>query len=99
MNVIVRARQLLPAGTAIAGAHHTSHLNSGIQAARIVEPCAGRVRANAGSRRKTTAPPLVQPESQYILSSSPAIAGAKDGCGFAANVHGLSVLRHQDACA
>ena len=35
VNVIVRARQLLPAGTAIAGAHHAS-LNPGIQAARIV---------------------------------------------------------------
>ena len=38
------------------------------------------------------------PKANTFFPAPPAIAGAKDGCGFAANVHSLGVLRmHQDA--
>src|SRR5262249_46650986 len=36
VNIIVCARQLLPAHAAIARTHHTAYLNPGIQTARIV---------------------------------------------------------------
>jgi hypothetical protein len=36
VDIVVRARQLLPARAAIAGAHHTSNLNPGVQIAWIV---------------------------------------------------------------
>src|SRR5262245_48966054 len=100
VDVVVCARQLLPASAAIAGAHHTSYLNTGIQIAGIVRSHAQV--AHVGMPGLSVEKPLLRlwysPKANTFLPALPAIVGAKDGCGFAADVDGLGVLgMHQDA--
>src|SRR5215510_4425524 len=94
VNVIVRARQLLPANAAIAGTHHATHLNPGVQIARIVR-CHAQV-AHVRMPGLGVEKPLLRlrysPKADAFLPTLPAIVGAKDGSRFAANVHGLGVL-------
>src|SRR5262245_37253331 len=100
VNVIVRARQLLPARAAIAGTHHTSYLNPGIHTAGIVWSHAQV--AHVGMPGLGMEKPLLRlwygPKAHTFLPALPAIVGAKDGCRFAADVHGLGLLgMYQDA--
>src|SRR5262249_35970239 len=99
VDVVVRARQLLPAPAAIAGTHHASYLNPGIQIAWIMWGHAqvAHVRIPGLGVEK----PLLRlwdgPKANTFCPALPAIVGAKDGGWFAANVYGLGVLRmHQD---
>src|SRR5437870_1014201 len=100
VNVIVRARQLLPAGAAIAGADHASHLNSSIQTAWIVRSHAQV--AHVSMPGLGVKKPLLRlwygPKADVFFPALAAIMGAKDGGWFAANVYRLGVLgMHQDA--
>src|SRR5215475_5758255 len=99
VNVIVRARQLPPANAAIAGTHHASYLNTGVQIAWIVRRHAqvAHVRMPGLGVEKPLLRLRYSPKASTFCPVLPAIVGAKDGCGFAANVHGLGVVgMHQD---
>src|SRR5262249_3023221 len=82
VDVVVRARQLLPASAAIAGTHHTSYLNPGIQTAGIVRRHAQV--AHVGMPGLGVEKPLLRlwysPKGNTFLPALPAIVGAKDGC-------------------
>src|SRR5215510_4218189 len=100
VNVIVRARQLLPANAAIAGTHHASYLNTGVQIARIVRRHAqvAHVRMPGLGVEKPLLRLWYGPKASTFCPVLPTIVGAKDGCRFAANVHGLGIVgMHQDA--
>src|SRR5262245_51783345 len=81
VDVVVRARQLLPARTAIAGAHHASYLNPSIHTAGIVRSHAqvAHVRMPGLGVEKPLLRLWYSPKTNTFLPALPAIVGAKDG--------------------